>query len=324
MIKSKYLLALSHKTKLLLVFSIFCSSYFIYAQNNPVRDEVNGIVIIEAENTSSELGEWNNIMTNIDNFTGTGYIEFDGNSPINGNPNSPLTYQFKINEAGLYFLHLRCARETLTINGEVRTDVANDCYVRVEGDYQEGASVGDNHGDDAPLETLMNDTKFFGGNNLAFVWASGNRLDLGGEVNKRVAAYNFKENETYTLVVSGRSQFFKIDRFLFRKETVNSNTAQSLTIEETFVEDQNDLSREDSIFDKESIVIRPNPTSDLLTIESTIELKKIQLFTLQGKKLNKTTVRDNSIDLSNLASGSYILKIFTVNKGIITKKIIRE
>jgi len=294
MIKSKYLLALSHKTKLLLVFSIFCSSYFIYAQNNPVRDEVNGIVIIEAENTSSELGEWNNIMTNIDNFTGTGYIEFDGNSPINGNPNSPLTYQFKINEAGLYFLHLRCARETLTINGEVRTDVANDCYVR------------------------------FGGNNLAFVWASGNRLDLGGEVNKRVAAYNFKENETYTLVVSGRSQFFKIDRFLFRKETVNSNTAQSLTIEETFVEDQNDLSREDSIFDKESIVIRPNPTSDLLTIESTIELKKIQLFTLQGKKLNKTTVRDNSIDLSNLASGSYILKIFTVNKGIITKKIIRE
>jgi len=188
--------------KLFAVIIMCLYSYIIFGQDcdDNVREEVAGVVIIEVESTTSDLGEWFE-DTDVDDFTGDGYLEFNGNRPQNGDPNSPLVYQFRINEAGLYFLHLRCARETLILNGVERDDVANDCFVRVEGDYEPGPNVGDNHGDDASLEVLMTDTKFFGGADFEFVWASGNRLDLGGDTNKRRAAYNFKEGEIYTLVV---------------------------------------------------------------------------------------------------------------------------
>jgi len=199
-----------------------------------VFEEVNGVVVIEAENRDVDFGEWNVETTALNNsFTGNGYLEFTGNSPTNGDPNSPIEYQFKINDPGLYSLHLRCARETV----DGRTDLANDCYVRVEGDYDEGPDVGNSHGDEAPLEVLQSDTKFFGGNDNSFVWASGNKLDLGGHNNKRRAIYDFKAGETYTLVVSGRSQLFKLDRIMFRKTSVNESDAESLDNVETFADD---------------------------------------------------------------------------------------
>ncbi|GAA3514664.1 hypothetical protein GCM10022393_30780 [Aquimarina addita] len=203
-----------------------------------VYEESGGLVIIEAENRTADLGEWSIKTTSLNNaYTGDGYLEFTGNTPINGNPNSPIEYQFKINEPGLYELHLRCARETLTINGEVRTDIANDCYVRVDGDYNEGPNAGNSHNDQAPLAALKSDTKFFGGNDKSFVWADGSRLDLGGETNKRSAIYDFKAGETYTLTVSGRSQLFKLDRIMFRKTSVNESGAESLDNTETFADD---------------------------------------------------------------------------------------
>jgi hypothetical protein len=141
--------------------------------------ESGGVVVMETENTPSPLGLWQKLTT-ISGHTGSGYLEFTGNDYTTGPPNSPLEYNFRINQAGLYYLHLHCARETVVIDGESRTDVANDCYVRVDGDYGAGPNAGNNHGDDAPLSMLKSDTKFFGGNHNSFVWASGNRLDPGG------------------------------------------------------------------------------------------------------------------------------------------------
>lgn len=191
--------------------------------------ENNGLVIMEMENTPSSLGLWNE-ETSYGNFTGDGYLQFTGNSPVNGPPNSPLEYKFKINQPGLYYLHLRAARDTT--NGQPN-DQSNDAYVRVEGDYNEGPNAGNTHGDDAPLSMLMSNTKFFGGNANSFAWASGNRLDPGGETNKRVAVYDFKAGEEYTLVVSGRSQWFSLDRIVFRHESVSASGAQNLRTAES-------------------------------------------------------------------------------------------
>jgi hypothetical protein len=46
------------------------------------------------------------------------------------------------------------------------------------------------------------------------------RLDPGGKNNKRKALYNFKAGRTYTLVVSGRSNSFRLDRIVFREMAV--------------------------------------------------------------------------------------------------------
>lgn len=186
-----------------------------------VHNETNGLVSIELEDTDSPLGLWELKRTPLNNaYSGEGYLEFTGNSPISGDPKSPLEYRFKVNKGGLYYLHLHCAKEVLEIKGKKRSDIANDCYVRVEGDFGAGPNAGDQHKKDAPLALLQTDTKFFGGADKKFEWATGNRLDPGGHNNKRVAVYDFKAGETYKLVVSGRSQYFKVDRLVFRHKDV--------------------------------------------------------------------------------------------------------
>lgn len=204
--------------KLLMVTAVtFFTALIVQAAHH----KTEGLVIIELEDTKSPLGLWELKQSKLNNdFSGKGYLEFTGNTPINGAPNSPLEYSFTIDKDGLYFLHLRCAKEVLVIKGQKRTDIANDCYIRVEGDFGEGPNAGNEHKKDAPLSLLKKDTKFFGGADKKFEWATGNRLDPGGHNNKRVAVYDFKAGETYKLVVSGRSKFFKIDRLAFRHKDV--------------------------------------------------------------------------------------------------------
>lgn len=200
---------------------LIAAAFFIVLNANAVYQETDGLVSIELEDTKSPLGLWELKDSKLNNdFSGKGYLEFIGNTPINGAPKSPIEYSFTINKGGLYFLHLRCAKEVLVIKGEKRTDIANDCYIRVEGDFGAGPNAGDKHKNDAPLSLLRKDTKFFGGADKKFEWATGNRLDPGGHNNKRVAVYDFKAGETYKLVISGRSQFFKIDRLAFRHKDV--------------------------------------------------------------------------------------------------------
>jgi hypothetical protein len=199
--------------------------------------ESGGLVVMEAENTSSPLGLWQEENT-LNDFSGSGYLRFLGNTFENGPPNSPLEYRFQINQPGLYYLHLHCAKET----HEGRTDVANDVYVRVEGDFTAGPGPHDGHGDNASLALLQNDTKYFGGATNAWKWENGQNssggngnLDPGGHQNKRVAVYNFQAGQTYTLVMSGRSKFFRVNRLVFRHVDAaqamaqNLNTAESAT-----------------------------------------------------------------------------------------------
>lgn len=287
-----------------------------------IYEEVGGVVIIEAENRTADLGEWNIETTELNNsFTGSGYLEFTGNSTTNGPVNSPIEYQFKINEPGTYELHLRCARETV----DGRTDVANDCYVRVDGDYEEG-SDGSNQ---APLETLMSDTKFFGGNDKSFTWADGNKLDLGGENNKRSALYDFKAGETYTLVVSGRSQLFKLDRIMFRKTSVNESDAESLDNAETFADDcggtgtptqennaptvEIDTPVNNSTF-AEGADIRFNANAN----DSDGSIQQVEFF-VNGELLRTERIIPYTATMSGYAEGTYsITAIATDNDGATT------
>jgi hypothetical protein len=225
-------LRLNFASILLLCVMLFgCELGQVVAQVQQYQEQ-NGLVIIEAENTDSPLGRW--VKSNsVRGYSGKCYLEFTGSSYLLGPADSPLAYRFQVTKPGLYYLHLLCARETQLIDGEKRKDVANDCYVRVDGDYSAGTATGDKHGNDAPLESLKKNTKFFGGNDRAFVWASGNRLDLGGHQNKRVAVYDFLPNRTYTLVVSGRSKAFKLDRLVFRHKSVHANSAENRGAAET-------------------------------------------------------------------------------------------
>ncbi|MDZ8119126.1 PKD domain-containing protein [Pontiella agarivorans] len=191
---------------------------------NDIWIEKDGLVIFEAEDTRSDLGLWEELST-ITPHLGTGYLDFMGNSAPGGPVNSPLEYRFHITKPGLYYLHMHVARVTV---GD-RTDVANDCYVRVDGDYTAHPDAGTRWNDPATLSVLEEDTKLFGGKHNQFVWRAGPCLDPESGSDKVIPIYHFKAGETYSLWMSGRSKWFKADRIMFRHADVDVTEAQLLT-----------------------------------------------------------------------------------------------
>ncbi|MEI7677153.1 MAG: T9SS type A sorting domain-containing protein, partial [Bacteroidales bacterium] len=67
----------------------------------------------------------------------------------------------------------------------------------------------------------------------------------------------------------------------------------------------------------------PNPTKSSLSFYSSVPIQSIEICDLSGKRVMKThkTV-EKSIDVSQLKNGMYFLK-FSVNNGVIVKKIIK-
>ena len=186
--------------KLISFFLALCS-HALFGAKGPVFVEKGGIVAIEAESTGSGKGSWKE-KTDVKDFSGTCHLEFNGNSTLSGPPKSPLKYYFKVKKPGKYQLTIR-ARKRLETK---REDISNDCYVSLKGDFDGGGG--------APLNTLKEDTKMFGGNADDWGWAS--TLDFE---KKAPAIYELKEGETYELTISGRSKNFNIDRFLLVHES---------------------------------------------------------------------------------------------------------
>ncbi len=72
---------------------------------------------------------------------------------------------------------------------------------------------------------------------------------------------------------------------------------------------------------KEGIAVYPNPTNGIVQIatKENNTLSKVIVYNILGSKVTETT--NNIIDLSNLNSGVYLLKLVT-SKGITTRKVV--
>jgi hypothetical protein len=181
----------------------------------PLWLESDGVVVMEAEQTVSPLDKWIKITPGGSNFvagaTGSGHLEFTANTHNGGKATSPLEYHFKINEGGVYRLFIRARKRLEGLPG----DKCNDGYVRVSGHFTAGGGT--------PLELLQQDTKFFGGDAENWGWAA----KLDADHKKLDADYEFKAGETYTLVLSGRSIRWNVDRIVLRKAGTPDSTWQN-------------------------------------------------------------------------------------------------
>lgn len=182
--------------------------------------EKGGLVVIEAESTSSHLRDWKK-KTDVADFQGECHLEFTGNKTESGPPESPLKYSFTIKKGGKYHLAIR-ARKRLESK---RADISNDCYVALKGDFDTGG--------DAPLKLLKEDTKLYGGNPDDWGWTA--KLDANHK--KYSPVYLLKAGETYELTIHGRSKNFNMDRILFvhesesLREVQKKNPAESKQVE---------------------------------------------------------------------------------------------
>jgi hypothetical protein len=87
---------------------------------------------------------------------------------------------------------------------------------------------------------------------------------------------------------------------------------------------------EDDIKDIETsnnVTVYPNPVNDMLYIETETEVEEVVVYDIYGRVQNlrnlETQKLRNSIDLSELKSGIYFVKINT-EKGNIVKRIIKD
>ncbi|WEK69744.1 MAG: T9SS type A sorting domain-containing protein [Candidatus Chryseobacterium colombiense] len=71
------------------------------------------------------------------------------------------------------------------------------------------------------------------------------------------------------------------------------------------------------------ITIYPNPVKDLLNIQSKSEIIKAEIYDTAGRILRTTSVKNNTINVSDLTRGNYIIKFSTKDK-ITTQKFIKN
>lgn len=122
------------------------------------------------------------------------------------------------------------------------------------------------------------------------------------------------------------------DRYLNTKTELSNGSTYEFTVDES-ISESSDSSRFNLSFEQESLSdtsfthmevrLYPNPVTNRLTIElpATIELESVKLYTVLGQE--KKSAQSSPVDLSDLESGVYLVKVNT-NQGQLTKKIIKQ
>ncbi|TBX70980.1 T9SS type A sorting domain-containing protein [Flavobacterium silvisoli] len=85
---------------------------------------------------------------------------------------------------------------------------------------------------------------------------------------------------------------------------------------------QNSLGSQENEFIND-IATYPNPVKDILNFKTQHNIFKIEIYDISGRKLSSNSISENKIDLRELKTGNYILKLYT-EKGIINTKIVKE
>jgi hypothetical protein len=63
----------------------------------------------------------------------------------------------------------------------------------------------------------------------------------------------------------------------------------------------------------ESILIYPNPVTDVLHIDSEIKLTKIEVYSMLGRRINEFDLDLKFIEIDNLSRGIYFVKLYAAH-----------
>ncbi len=115
----------------------------------------------------------------------------------------------------------------------------------------------------------------------------------------------YQASQAWTRGCTTRGTFI-IDRIIFSSEDTLSGALATENIE---IEDAN-------------LTLSPNPVNDMLTIRSSSNIEKVEIYNLLGQRvLSENT---STIDVSSLSKGIYVSKVYLENDSISTKKFIKQ
>ena len=72
------------------------------------------------------------------------------------------------------------------------------------------------------------------------------------------------------------------------------------------------------------ISIYPNPVINSFKILSPLKIEKVEIFNVLGQKSSIQNLKSNTVDISTLSKGIYILKVYQENAKVTTKKFIKK
>ncbi|WP_394758552.1 T9SS type A sorting domain-containing protein [Flavobacterium sp.] len=99
------------------------------------------------------------------------------------------------------------------------------------------------------------------------------------------------------------------------------NTALTQT-DITSLYNNNTLASSDFSHNNLTVKVYPNPVRDILNIETETEIKSVEIYNLQGQKVK--TALSKQVNVSDLASGIYMVRMQDENNAIETKRIVKE
>jgi hypothetical protein len=102
----------------------------------------------------------------------------------------------------------------------------------------------------------------------------------------------------------------------------NTTSAISSALNSTQSADLSNLAVE-NITGKSAFVLYPNPVKDNLYFNSTSPIAKVGIYDMTGRMVLSSNITGNTIDLSHLQSGQYIVKALIENE-IYTSKLMKN
>ncbi|UPS91095.1 T9SS type A sorting domain-containing protein [Bizionia sp. M204] len=162
---------------------------------------------------------------------------------------------------------------------------------------------------------LLEDIDISTNNDLRFVRLGNNNLntlDIRNTRNHRISSFNAEGNANLTCIFVDDVQASYLANWII-------DSASHFVANET---DCNSLSREE-VAQNLDILLYPNPATDYLYIKNLNSNAHIDIYSVNGKlvKQQTTTPQVNSINISSLSSGLYVVKVSYLNQSI-TKKIL--
>ncbi|GAB7255929.1 hypothetical protein [uncultured Polaribacter sp.] len=205
--------------KLIAIFLLTIFTFLGCKTNQFLKNNIStkDYVFIEGEKTASDLQKWQLVKKGDKNYvkraSGAAYLEFMGNKPITGKPNSPLIYQFTAPKTGDFQLMLMSSKR---LEG-VKSDWCNDAFIRLSGKYESGSKLS--------KKALQKNIKILQDGNdetpeLQWHWASTAEKDRH-VYNKFI--YKLIKGEKYKITLSGRSKRFSVDYIILYNTAKFSN-----------------------------------------------------------------------------------------------------
>ena len=103
--------------------------------------------------------------------------------------------------------------------------------------------------------------------------------------------------------------------------TDSSGQTSSVTVTVTIINPT--LGVSDSHLQLEQIKVYPNPVKGMLNIATDLEITRIEIYDLLGKKVNHFEGHISTVNTLNLSQGSYFIRIYIDNKSVI-KRFVKQ